>query len=38
MRRKKTEQKSGKAALLAVKKEMARPRMAESARERENKL
>jgi hypothetical protein len=35
MLRKKAEEKSGKAILLAVKKEMARPRMAKSARERE---
>jgi len=32
MRRKKTEEESAKATLLAVKKEMAQPRMAKSAR------
>jgi hypothetical protein len=32
MRRKKTEEESGKATLLAVKKEMAKPRVAKSAR------
>jgi hypothetical protein len=37
MRRKKAEQKSGNATLLAVKKEMAKPRMAQSAREREKR-
>jgi len=38
MRGKKAEDKSGKATLLAVKKEMAKPRMAKSAREAKNQL
>jgi hypothetical protein len=38
MRRKKAEGKSGKATLLAVKKEMAKPRMAKSAREAKTQL
>jgi hypothetical protein len=35
MLRKKAREESGKATLLAVKKEMAKPRMAKSAREKE---
>jgi hypothetical protein len=38
MRRKKAEEKSDKATLLAVKKEMAKPRMAKSARGKKNEL